>query len=276
MIKRIQQATPTAVRSREEQFVSRSSTKIWQEKASSDNPYIADQSYCHGYDLLELMSKRGFADVLYLLFRGELPTSSQSEMLETLMIALINPGPRHEAVRAAATAAVSKADPVHLLPIGLSVLGGAYLGGGEVVDTMRFLRRSARKSSALAAEDMLALHPRPPEGDWRVAPGFGTRFGSADLLSSNIAERLCELPGAGRYLDWARSFVSELKPSGAAWLPPSVAAATLMDLGFSTRGGGGLFQLLSAPGILAHGLELAGKPITAMPFPDNDHYVIER
>jgi citrate synthase len=32
--------------------------------------------------------------------------------------------------------------------------------------------------------------------------------------------------------------------------------------------------LLCAPGILAHGLELANKPITAMPFLQEEQYVI--
>jgi citrate synthase len=33
--------------------------------------------------------------------------------------------------------------------------------------------------------------------------------------------------------------------------------------------------LLSAPGLVAHGLEMANKPITAMPFVKDENYVIE-
>jgi len=52
-------------------------------------------------------------------------------------------------------------------------------------------------------------------------------------------------------------------------------AAILCELGFQPRMGAGMFQLISAPGIFAHGIEMANKPITAMPFPDDKDYSIE-
>ena len=59
------------------------------------------------------------------------------------------------------------------------------------------------------------------------------------------------------------------------WLSVGVAAAVFADLGFHPRYGAGLFQLLSAPGLLAHGMEQANKPITAMPFVSDNAYVID-
>lgn len=56
------------------------------------------------------------------------------------------------------------------------------------------------------------------------------------------------------------------------WLARGVAAATMCDLGFHPRVRAGIFQLISAPGLLAHGLELTNKPITAMPFLHEHHY----
>jgi citrate synthase len=60
------------------------------------------------------------------------------------------------------------------------------------------------------------------------------------------------------------------------WLNTGVVAAVLVDLGFHPRDGAGVFQLLGAPGLLAHGMELANKPVTAMPYVDDEHYVIEK
>ena len=54
-----------------------------------------------------------------------------------------------------------------------------------------------------------------------------------------------------------------------------IAAAVFTDLGFSPRAGAGLFQLLGAPGLLAHGAELANKPVTAMPFVKDENYAIK-
>ena len=67
-----QEKTHEKVRSRNEAFTQRTATRIWHEEPSEDNPYIAASALCHGYDLFELMEKRSFVEVFYLLFRGEL------------------------------------------------------------------------------------------------------------------------------------------------------------------------------------------------------------
>jgi len=263
------------VKRRNETFVQGTVTRIWQEQASAENPYIAESCRCRGYDLLELMSGRNYVDVLYLLFRGELPGKDESGLLEALMISMINPGPRHPATRAAMNAGVSKTDPVHILPIALTIMGGSHLGAGEVEAAMRFLRKH-RDSDPLQFASELLHNPMPAEGeDWSLAPGFGWRFGSAECMPREIAGRLAALPGCGLALRWGCAFADALAAQNLGWLNTGVVAAVLVDLGFHPRDGAGVFQLLSAPGLLAHGLELANKPITAMPYVDDEHYVIE-
>ncbi len=264
------------VESRREPFVSRTATRIWAELPSANNPYIPTQALCHGYELFALMDKRSFVDVFYLLFRGELPSRSQAQLLEQLMIALINPGPRHPAARAAMNAAVGKTDPVHILPIALGVMGGRQRGAGALEETMRFLVRARQRSpQALAAElDEQAAGDEP--GWWQPYPGFGQYFGGVELMAQGLARRLAALSGAGETLLWGESFAHALAPRGIGWLTTGVAAAVLLDLGFQPRAGGSLYQLMAAPGLAAQGLELANKPITAMPFVKDEDYVIER
>ena len=263
------------VRLRKEKFARSAATRIWHEIPSAQNPYIAEQCRCHGYDLFELMQKRGFADIVYLLFRGELPAPDQSGILEALMVALINPGPRHPATRAAMNAGVGKTDPGHILPISLSVLSGAHLGGAEVWQAMRFLTKHTDGDPKKIAKNLTDCGDRPNEGDWHIAPGFGSRFGSIDVMPQKIASVLKKMPGSGGALRWGNTFAQALNGQGLGWLMTGVAAAVFTDLGFHPREGAGLFQIASSPGLLAHGLELADKPITAMPFIDEDHYVIE-
>jgi len=263
------------VKSRNEAFVQRTVTRIWQEQSSTENPYIAESCRCHGYDLLELVSGRSYVDVLYLLFRGELPGKNESALLEALMISMINPGPRHPATRAAMNAGVGKTDSVHILPIALTVMGGSHLGAGQVEVAMRFLRKHRDADPCQLASELLQ-HPMPAKGeDWRLAPGFGWHFGGAECLPGKIARRLADLPGSGAGLRWGCAFADALAAQRLGWLNTGVVAAVLVDLGFRPRDGAGIFQLLSAPGLLAHGLELANKPVTAMPYVDDEHYVIE-
>ena len=264
------------VKSRNEAFVQRTVTRIWHEQASESNPYIAERTRCHGYDLLDLMAQRSFVDVLYLLFRGELPDADQARLLESLMIGMINPGPRHPATRAAMNAGVGKTDPVHLLPIALTILGGGHLGAGDIGPSMRFLRKHCKSDPQHTARELVRHSAAErEEGDWHIAPGFGSRYGSADYLPGRIAKTLLGQPGSGTALQWGCAFVDALACHKLGWLSTGVAAAVFVDLGFHHRAGPGLFQLISAPGLLAHGLELANKPLTAMPFVDDEHYVIE-
>lgn len=261
------------IRKRDETFATRTVTRLWQEVPSPDNPYLASQCRCHGYDILDLAEKRSFTDVLFLLFQGEFPSPEQSKLLETLLILLINPGPRHPAVRAAMNAGVSRTQTSHLLPIGLSVLTGEHLGSSEVMAAMRFLTDHIQRSPSEVASQYLN-ESRPDRGDFHPIPGFGSRFGGIDPMPQRMAAQLRTMPGSGAAMAWGASLVNGLLPAGVGWLTPGVAAAVLHDLGFSPWAGAGLFQLACAPGILAHGLELANQPITSMPFLDEKHYVI--
>ena len=256
-------------------FASRTVTRLWQEIPTHDNPYLADSCCCHGYDILELAKKRSFPDVLFLLFQGELPTAEQAKMLETLLIAMINPGPRHPAVRAAMNAGVGKTYPQHLLPIGLSILGSGYLGGEEVIRAMEFLKRN-REQDPEGVAAMLLRAERPKEGDWHITPGFGSRFGAIDPMPQKIAALVTDIPGRSDHIRWGDTFARAISPHRLGWLSTGIAAAVFCDLGFHPRAGAGLYQLLCAPGTLAHGLEVINKPITAMPFLDEDHFVIDQ
>ncbi|MHB1349048.1 MAG: citrate/2-methylcitrate synthase [Desulfobulbaceae bacterium] len=264
-----------SLRKRDLQFDDRSATRIWCEQPAPDNPYLAARCLCHGYDIVELARKRSFVDVLFLLFIGELPTQEQADLLETLMIAFINPGPRHPATRAAMNGGVGKTQAMHLLPIGLSVLGGSHLGGEEVLLSMKYLRKNRDRDARALARKILR-QPGSEEGNCHLIPGFGSRFGSIDPIPQQLPDLLAEMPASGDALRWGGQVVEEIKPHGMGWLTTGITAAVLCDLGFSPLSGAGLFQIISAPGLLAHGLEFIDKPITSMPFLDENHYVISK
>lgn len=265
------------VRSRNEPFVSRTATRIWQEIPSSDNPYIAAAARCHGYDVVELMAKCSVVDVFYLLFRGELPTPADAQLLQQLMIALLNPGPRHPATRAAMNAGIGKTDPVHILPIAAAVLGGDYMGSGEVEGAMQFFAEN-QHTAVIDVSIMLAqeFSVRSEAQQQLSKTGFGIRNGGIEIMAVTIAKQLVTLAGAGSALQWGCQLNEQLQSQGMGWLITGVAAAVLLDMGFSPRTGAALFQLLGAPGLLAHGIEMSSKPILAMPFVSDEHYAIQR
>lgn len=264
------------VRSRNEKFSDKVSTRIWNEVSSEKNPYIAKAVQLHGYDIIELMKKRSFIDVFFLLFKGEIPEKLESELLQSLMIALINPGPRHPATRAAMNAGVGKTNPGHILPISVSLMSGDYLGGGLIERSMRFFRKNQKNPPEQVVEPVIGIMDSKPK-EWEQSfPGFGSVFGGIDLVAKDIVETLLKMNGRGAALMWGNKLSKLLEFNGLGWTMPGVAAAVFADLGFQPRAGICLFQLMCSPGLVAHGLELANKPITAMPYVSDENYVIEK
>lgn len=258
-----------AVKSRNEPFAEKTATKICCEIPSVDNPYIAQSVLLQGYDVFELMAKRSYVDVLFLLFRGELPDAMQAQLLQHLMIGLINPGPRHAATRAAMNTGIGKTDPLHILPIASAVYAGEYSGAKEVEQAMQFFSQHQGGAPEKIIDEFATASTIN-------IPGFGVRHGGIELMAVQLAANLIALSEAHVNLRWGQQLAQALNKKNVGWLTTGVAAATLTDLGFTPRAGACLFQLFGAPGLLAHGLEMAGKPILAMPFVSDENYIIDR
>jgi citrate synthase len=172
-------------------------------------------------------------------------------------------------------AGVGKTDPALILPISLNILSGTHLGAGCIEEGMLFFSKHINTNSEIIVQSIVDKNKRPEEGDWHPIPGFGSRFGGRDLIPHKIANLLCRQSGAGAALHWGETLAASLQPHGMGWLVTGIAAATFVDLGFHPSVGPGLFQLLSAPGLLAHGVELSDKPFSAMPFLSDKDYLIE-
>lgn len=271
------------VQSRNESFAEKQSCKFWQEIPSAQHPYIAQGARCQGYDIFELAQKRSFVDVFFLLFRGDLPSASESQLLEALMIMMINPGPRHEATRAAINAGIGKTETTHILPIAAATFGGKFRAAGLVEASMRFLRKARKKSPTEVAENIIQEFNSTEANvdslsDYLddAAPGFGSIYGGVDEFTENAALKLIEISADSESLSWGQEFSEHLKNYHCGWMNYGLVAAVLSDLSFQPRNGPAIFQFIAAPGLIAHGLEYANKPITAMPFVKDEDYVIER
>ena len=71
-------------------------SKIWNEDPEPDNPFAAKKCYCAGYDVYgDLLGKASWVEYLFLLFKLEKQTVEQAKLLETISIAIANPGARY-------------------------------------------------------------------------------------------------------------------------------------------------------------------------------------
>lgn len=244
-------------------YASHASTRITEEIADADHPYLAVQQRIHGYDLIELMQHRSASDVQFLLFTGELPSAAQAQLFAQLQIALCNAGPRHPATRAVMTAAISKAKPEHLLPIGLQVLGGERQGAAAVARAWYALRQRLDAAQPVTADELL------PEG-------FGTLYDAPDPLQATLLRQLAALPAAGPALQLCVALQQIAEPRELGILDVGLCAAACLDLGIGARESIGVYQWLRVPGLLAHGMEQTHKPITESPLLADDDYEFQQ
>ncbi len=265
----------TQAKSRDEIYAKKYTSKIWLEEPDPNNPYIAKNAFLSGYDFFELVESSSLSNIVFLLIRGDLPNSDDSAFFEYTCKILMNPGPRHPAAKAAIQATVGKTDVTHVLPIALSVMGGQENAAGIVPAAMKYVIRNYKQEpSAIAAAIQKRSNDKEDHLWSQQLPGYGQIYGSADTFARNCLQRIVNKFPARNLVAWAAKFSDELAINNAGILMPGVAAACFAESGFSAKQGAALFQLICAPGLLAHGLEYLGKPTTAVPFtPDEDYFI---
>jgi citrate synthase len=243
-------------------------TRIWREEPEPDNPFAARAAYCRGYDVFgEMVGNARWVEMLFLLFRDELPDTAALNMLEALAVALANPGPRDPSVHAAMCGGVAGSSAAASLIAALGVGAGRYRGARDVFDMMGAWDACGTDIDAWLAhlrgepEESVDIWPRREH-----PPGFDPHGVSTSTIVRQLLDALARV-GATPNLRWLVENRQALER--AAGLPlemTAVAAAALSDLGFTPAEGEMLFLLLRLPGAAAHALEQEGNGFKRFPF----------
>lgn len=243
-------------------------TRIWREEAEPDNPFATRAAWCHGYDVYgQMLGQARWVDMLFLLFCGEAPHPQQAALLETLALALANPGPRDASVHAAMCAGVGGSTAASSLIAALAVGAGGSSGGREVFRVCEGWRAWGPNMAAWA--DGLQ-HPPPAEpGIWPAPehpPGFEPYGVRAATPVLQTLQHLAACGGSERLL-WLQEHHPALEDAAGAPLAMTFVAATaLTDLGLNSAAAEMLYLLLRLPGAAAHALEQQAGGIKQFPF----------
>lgn len=243
-------------------------TAIWNEVPEADNPFAARTAYCRGYDVYgAMLGQARWVEMLWLLLRGELPPAPALDVLETLAVALANPGPRDASVHAAMCGGVGGSPAAAALIAALSVGAGRCGGAREVHDAMTMWRRCGpdlaawRDYNAATVADPVEVWPERSH-----VPGFDPHGASTPLPVRQLLAALDRL-GAGAQTAWLLAQLEQAQAvTGLPLAFSGVAACVLGDLGFSPDQGEMLYLLLRLPGAAAHALEQKAGGFKQFPF----------
>ncbi|WP_371324940.1 hypothetical protein VX159_05285 [Dechloromonas sp. ZY10] len=247
-------------------------SRIWLEEASPDDPFTAERCYCSGYDVYgEIIKHASYIEYLYLLFCGERPDAASCRALEILALALANPGPRNPAVHAAMSAGVGGSPAAAALIAALAAGAGAAGGSREIYRCMEAWEAHPQTLTPWLAARQDGSKPEHPARrevwpDTGYCPGFAPNTRSCPLpVRQTLALLTACLPT--QRLAWLQEHRESVEEEiGSPLGMTGVAAAALLDLGFSPSQGEMLTLLLGLPGAAAHALEQQEQGIRHFPF----------
>jgi citrate synthase len=229
----------------------------WQTALTSIEP---NSILVRGYPVDEMMGRLSFADAVYLLLMGELPTPAIGRMLNAVLVSSIDHGVTPPSTLAARNVATSGAPLKDSVAAGVLAFGPHH--GGDIESCMRFLDAGlsiARGgvSIARAAEQMVDESQRQGQSP----PGFGHRFHTKDPRAARLFQMALELELEGEHIRLIRAIERVLaareQELGRA-LPVNVdgaIAAVCADLGFAYDLGNAIFLISRLPGLIAHAHE---------------------
>lgn len=215
-----------------------------------------------GYAIQDLIGRVGFAQMIWLMLRGELPTKARSDLLEAALMAGVDHGPQAPSIAIARMAVTCGVDLNNAMASAVNVLGDVHGGAGEQAVELyhavaaRIATGTGERAAVQAAlADYVAAHGK-------FVSGFGHRFHPNDprapRLLSLIDAAACDGVVSGRFASIARTIEDELAAAKGKRIPMNIDGATAViyaELGFAAPLARGLFCLSRSVGILAHAWE---------------------
>ena len=222
----------------------------WQSSLTSIAP---DKILVRGYCLDEMMGRLTFAEAVYLLLMGELPTPSIGKMFDAILVSSIDHGVMPPSTLAARNVATSGAPLKDAVAAG--ILGFGPHHGGDIESCMKFLDAGLAltrggRTVQQAAETLVEDCARVKE----VPPGFGHRIHTRDPRAARLFQMALELELEGEHVRLIRAVEGVLKGTPPVNVDGAIAAVA-GDLGFAYDLGNALFLASRLPGLIAHAHE---------------------
>src|SRR5438876_7377535 len=219
-----------------------------------------------GYAIEELIGRVGFADMVYLMTRGELPHPAAAKLLEAALVAAVDHGPQAPSIAAARMAITCGVGINNAMASAINMLGDVHGGAGEQCVTLYNVIAArmgggpvsqVRLAQAVSAEIKALV-----ERGTRHVPGFGHRFHPRDPRAPRLLELVDAAAAAGtvsgHFAAIGRAIEARLAATRGRPIPMNIDGATgvvFAELGFPPPLCRGLFVLSRSVGALAHAFE---------------------
>jgi citryl-CoA lyase len=203
-----------------------------------------------GYAITEMIARLTFAQSVFLILKGELPSAAEARMMEGLLVSSLDHGITPPSSLAARTVLSGGNSLNAAVAAGILTIGDSH--GGAIEQCARILQEAVR-----AGEEAPALVARFKATGRRI-PGYGHRLHARDPRSSALLELAEQCGFTGPHIRLATALMAELERGSEHKLPLNVdgaIAAVISEMGFDWRLGKGFFIIARTPGLVAHVFE---------------------
>jgi citrate synthase len=215
-----------------------------------------------GYAIEDLIGNVSFAQMIWLMTRGDLPSRGQADLLDAALMSAVDHGPQAPSIAIARMAATCGVGLNNAMASAVNALGDVHGGAGEqAVELYQSIAgridggASITDATAAEIDDFIATRSE-------FLPGFGHRFHPVDPRAPRLLELVdtAAREGAvsGRFAEIGRAMEAELKRRKGKTIPMNIDGATAViyaELDFPAPLARGLFCLSRSVGILAHAWE---------------------
>jgi citrate synthase len=224
---------------------------FWRTSIASVRP---DDILIRGYDLTEVIGRKPFGDVVYLLLAGDLPAGNEGRMIDALLVAASEHSVVAPSVNAARFVASAGVPLQAAVAAGTAGLGDVH--GGAVEGAARLLL-DADATGKPDAEAALDVARGLKQAGHRL-PGYGHIVHHADPRANRLLEVAGELGFRGRWCALAEALQDVTEEVFGRPLSMNIdgaMGALLLELGLDWRLGKAFYVIGRAPGLVAHVFE---------------------
>jgi citrate synthase len=215
----------------------------------------ANKISVRGYALDDLLGRVSFPQMIYLLFKGEMPSANIGKMIEAILVSSIDHGTTPPSVLSAITVASTGASLNASVAAGILAISEFH--GGAIEACMRILQRvvADKHSKNCTFEEAAAGIISDYQKKNKRLSGFGHRLHTNDPRTKRLFQLARELNLAGDYVTIAGILETELEKTLGKRLPLNVdgaIAALLCEMDVDVNLANAFFMIARLPGLVAH------------------------
>jgi len=207
-----------------------------------------------GYDIADIMENLSYAETVYLILKGDLPSKAEAALMNAILVASVDHGASPPSVLGTRTVMSGGNSLNAAIAGGVLVIGDTH--GGAIEQSARIMQEWANKEGE--PKDLASQLVDWLKTEKKRMPGFGHRLHKVDPRTGKLFDIADRHGYRGRHIELCQAIEKALAEKTGRELPINVdgaIAAVISDMGFDWRLGKGFFIISRVPGLLAHAYE---------------------